>query len=71
MPKNPFIYHRPNPEQIGRINNVRNGCLIMQELIKDNCPDSAERAEALTNLRQSNMWSNASIVMEEGTEANG
>jgi hypothetical protein len=68
MPKNTFVYHRPNAEQIERISKIRAACMVMEAIINEECLPSRERSLAHTKLEEVSMWANKSIVMEEGTE---
>lgn len=65
--KHPFEYHRPDMDQVARIETIRAGCKAMYDLITRNCPSIAERTLALRKLEEVSMWANKSIVMEPDT----
>lgn len=60
-----FKYHAPNPDQIDRYEVIRAEARTLARVIESACPDSREKALALTNLQQAVMWANASIAITE------
>ena len=62
---NNFTYHRPVENQIERMKEIRKMARALAGRLIESCPPSRERALALTNLEQSVMWANASIVRNE------
>ena len=54
----------PTDERIDRIERVREEFRKLSSMIYVNCPESRERALALTGLEQSLMWAVASIARE-------
>ena len=63
--ENTFTYHRPFGNQSQRYEDIRNGAKILAMLLQRACPESREKALAITNLQQSVMWANASIAINE------
>lgn len=64
-----FTYHAPNDDQIARFETIRSNARDLAMIVNEFCPDSREKALALTNLEQSVMWANAAIARnEEGSE---
>ncbi len=63
--ENTFTYHKPFGDQTQRYEALRNLAKTMATLIQESCPESREKALALTNLQQSIMWANASIAINE------
>ncbi len=57
----------PSPEQVERIELVRQCSKALGIAIVENCPASADRTTALRELRLTTMWAVASIVLEEPT----
>lgn len=55
----------PTLERIKRIERMREAYKKVSSMVYVNCPDSRERALALTGLEQSLMWSVASIAREK------
>lgn len=62
---NIYRYHEPFGDQVTRYTVVREMAKALAEYIQDACPDSRERALAMTNLEQAVMWANASIARNE------
>ena len=60
-----FMYHAPKADQPARYVALREKAKELAVLIQASCPDSRERAVALTNLQQTVMWANASIAINE------
>nr|ALS90840.1 MetaGeneMark_Unknown Function [uncultured bacterium] len=60
-----FTYHAPKGDQATRYEFLRTKARLLAAVIVDNCPESRERALALTNLQQAIMWANASIAINE------
>ena len=57
-----FTYHSPKegqPETYTRLRDYAHGLAIM---FNNACPDSREKALAMTNLEQAVMWANAAIA---------
>lgn len=63
--ENNFTYHAPKNDQQDRYMEIRVYAKALAILINDKCPESREKAIALTNLEQSVMWANASIARNE------
>lgn len=65
---NPFEYHKPNDEEIGRIEAVRMAYLtLMEAVIANTKPGNISgryQALAMTALEESAMWATKSIVFE-------
>jgi hypothetical protein len=62
---NIFSYHAPKDTQPARYELLRAGAKEFAKLILQTCPDSRERALAMTNLEQAGFWANASIARNE------
>lgn len=54
----------PTPERIERIERVREHYKRLATIVYLNCPESRERALALTGLEEALMWTVASIARE-------
>ena len=64
--ENRFTYHPPTgPVQVKKFEDLRAKAKELAILIFELCPDSRERAVALTKLEESNMWANAAIARNE------
>lgn len=63
--ENNFKYHKPKNNQSERYDKLRKKAKELALLINEICPNSRERALAMTKLEETSMWANASIAMEE------
>ena len=63
--KNAFTYHPPKPGQPERYQHLRDDGKYLAESIDDNCPESREKALALTKVEEAIMWANAAIARNE------
>ena len=62
---NIFTYHKPFGNQPERYQRLRDKAKELGQMIQNDCPDSRERAVALTNLQQTIMWAYAAIAINE------
>ena len=60
--ENNFKYHEPKPGQTEKYNLLRQKSKELAYLIDDLCPNSRERALAMTKLEESCMWANTAIA---------
>jgi hypothetical protein len=63
--ENIFTYHKPFGTQQTRYVQIREVAKNLAYQINNGCPESREKALALTNLQQAVMWANASIAINE------
>ena len=63
--ENGFTYHAPKGDQTSRYAFLRDEAKKLAFNIMASCPDSRERALALTKLEEAIMWANASIARNE------
>ena len=64
-----FTYHAPHGDQVERYQDIREHAKAFATLIDRHCPDSREKALALTELESSVMWANAGIARRDPQEA--
>lgn len=62
---NIFRYHAPHGNQADRYHELREQAKTLATRINDLCPESREKALAITHLQQAMMWANASIAIHE------
>ena len=62
---NNFIYHTPKEGQTERYQAIREKLKEAVLLINGECPESREKALAITNIEQGMMWANAAIARNE------
>ena len=67
---NIFTYHRPFGTQQDRYVSIRDTAKSLAVLVNAACPESREKALALTNLQQAVMWANAAIAINEKEPVN-
>lgn len=60
-----FTYHPPSGDQPRRYEDLRRNGYTLAGLIVASCPESRERALALTKLEEAIMWANAAIARRE------
>ncbi|MEB2279671.1 hypothetical protein LAV73_06605 [Lysinibacillus xylanilyticus] len=63
--ENNFKYHSPKEGQPEKYEAIREKAKELAYLIDGNCPNSREKALAITNIEQAMMWANASIARNE------
>ena len=57
-----FTYHAPSESQVQQYSEIRGHAKNMARVIDSECPESREKALALTKLEESVMWANAAIA---------
>ena len=57
-----FTYHAPKGEQPRMYSEIRAVAKNFAFLINDFCPESREKALAMTKLEEAVMWANAAIA---------
>jgi hypothetical protein len=64
---NNFMYHKPieSLDQPARYEKIRGVARTLAEVVTDECPESREKALALTAIEESVMWANAAIARNE------
>lgn len=62
---NVYTYHAPRPGQAEKYERLRAQAKNLALLALELCPDSRERALALTKIEEAVMWANASIARNE------
>jgi hypothetical protein len=60
-----FTYHPPKDGQPKKYSQIRCEAKSLAELVAELCPESREKALALTKLEESVMWANAAIARNE------
>jgi hypothetical protein len=61
-----FSYHPPTQEQTERFKSIRDKAWSLALTIVTYCPDSPERDTAITRLRETVMWANSAIALNDG-----
>ena len=59
---NRFTYHSPKEGQNDKYVAIREKAKELAYLINDECPESREKALAVTKLEECTFWANASIA---------
>ena len=60
-----YAYHKPSQDGLVRISLLRMMFSAMHAEIEKQCPNSRERAVALTNLETAAMWAVKSVVCND------
>lgn len=60
-----FAYHAPSDVSMTKITNIRSAFSAIKDLIEKECPNSRERAVALTELETSAMWAVKAVVSND------
>lgn len=58
----PFEYHAPTDAQIVVLQELREACKSLNDLILASVPSSRERSLAITKLEEVSMWANKAVV---------
>jgi hypothetical protein len=61
----PFAYHKPSPDALVKINNIREAYSFVKKQIEQNCPPSRHLSVAITELETSAMWAIKAIVFND------
>ncbi|HEY8272133.1 MAG TPA: hypothetical protein VIG33_14680 [Pseudobdellovibrionaceae bacterium] len=61
-------FRETTPVTLPKYIAVRNKVKELAQLINDECPESREKATALTNLQAVKMWANAAIAIHTKPE---
>lgn len=61
----PYAYHTPSPEGLAKLNRLRTLFTLVEREIREVCPESRQRAVALTNNEQTAMWAIKSVVFND------
>jgi len=60
--ENAFKYHTPTEGQPEKYNKIREKAKELAYIIEEVCPNSREKALAMTKLEECSMWANTSIA---------
>lgn len=61
----PYAYHKPSEDGMKKINALREVFSLAEGVIRANCPDSRQRAVAITNNEQTAMWAIKAVVFND------
>ena len=62
---NRFTYHAPRGDQPVRYEGIRAKGMLFALEVFGSCPESREKALALTKIEEAVMWANAAIARNE------
>lgn len=60
-----FAYHKPSPEALAKISELRKAFSALNTVLGQTCPSSRELSVALTELETSAMWAVKSVVCND------
>lgn len=61
----PFAYHKPSAIGLNRITNLRKIFSQVKRIIENECPESRQRAVAITELETAAMWAIKAVVFND------
>ena len=61
----PYAYHEPSTDGLAKITELRELFSLVDRKIKEICPESRQRAVAITNNEQTAMWAIKSVVFND------
>lgn len=61
----PYAYHKPSADGLARITKLREHFSEGERLIRETCPESRQRAVAITNNEQTAMWAIKAVVFND------
>lgn len=61
----PYAYHRPSPDGLRRITELRALFSLVDRKLQELCPNSRQRSVALTNNEQTAMWAIKAVVFND------
>lgn len=59
-----LVYHAPTPEQVEKINAVRDALSVALYAIQEIVPGCAEQTLAIRKVEEASMWANKAIVFD-------
>lgn len=61
----PYAYHQPSDDGLARITRLREHFSEGERLMREVCPESRQRAVAITNNEQTAMWAIKAVVFND------
>lgn len=61
----PYAYHKPSEAGLEKITALREKFSEVEKLIRKVCPDTRQRAVAITNNEQTAMWAIKAVVFND------
>ena len=61
----PYAYHRPSERGLEAVNRLREQFSQVERTIKEVCPESRQRAVAITKNEEAAMWAIKSVVFND------
>jgi hypothetical protein len=61
----PFAYHQPSPDGLTKITALRLAFSETKAIIEQTCPESRQRAVAITELETAAMWAIKAVVFND------
>lgn len=58
-----FRYHSPNPEDVQKYAAINQAAKNFAEVVRQNCPYSADYKDAIRKIREARMTANAAIAL--------
>lgn len=61
----PFAYHKPSDDGLAKITSLREAFSRVKAAIEAHCPESRQRAVAITELETAAMWAIKAVVFND------
>ncbi len=61
----PFAYHKPSPDGLEKITELREAFSTLKQIVETVCHPSRERSVAITELETSAMWAIKAVVFND------
>ena len=61
----PYAYHKPTDDGLAKINKLREIYSEVERVIHEVCPNSRQKAIAVTELETSAMWAIKAVVFND------
>lgn len=61
----PYAYHKPTVEGLDKITKLREVYSLVDRLIREVCPESRQRSEAITCNETAAMWAIKAVVFND------
>ncbi len=69
MSEHDHKHHVPNPEDIPKIQAIREATIAYEKMLDELCPPGRDLSIAKTNLEQARMWGIAALVKRRPPES--
>jgi hypothetical protein len=61
----PYAYHKPSAEGLRKITKLREIFSLVEQVIRETCPESRQRSMAVTRNEETAMWAIKAVVFND------